>query len=227
MWFEIDKTVYTIDYLPFTIDHLSLKHYKMKKKLISFLVIGVLLLIAGILFYVYSQPSNKIMSDEEKQEKVTQLLGRKANLTNETPQGDTDFNGKYITFKYPARALEYNYRENSTSSNSASIEDFSFDITAPKLVFNLQVLTNTAKISSISSYPAVRLRETRLYEYKKANIDLDKITGLTYTKSENGPEKSGFWLSEGKIYSISITGSDINAMEDLFNSVVKSARLKY
>jgi hypothetical protein len=196
----------------------------MKKILIACLL--VLIIVGGVGFYIFSQPSGNNLSDEFKKDALTKLLGRQVKLTDDTPQGDVEFDGEYISFRYPAKAIAYTYRETSTSSKSATLEDFSFDIKEPKLVFNYAVHQNNSNLSTISDFPAVKLRETRLYEYEKGSFEIDNASGIYYFKKENGPEKSGFLLLDGKIYSISITGTSANDVDNLFNSIVSSSKLK-
>ena len=195
----------------------------MKSKLILFLVASILLLVVAFLFYVYSQPSKEKMSDEFKQKAVTKLLGRKAQLSDDNiPTGDTEFKGKYITFKYPAKALIYKFRENSSSSISASLEDFSFDLKDPNVIFNLKVTRNSANLTNISDIPAVRLRELRDYEYEKSQIDTKKINGVAFFKKINGIEKSAFLLHNNMVYTISVTGVEESSTLALFDKVISS-----
>lgn len=197
----------------------------MKTKLILvmiFLVIPIL----GVGFYFLSQPPKEKLSNEFKEKAITQLLGRKAQLDDDSPTGEIEYKGKSITFKYPARALKYEFREKSSSTNSAALDDFSFDIKEPKMVFNLLVLPNSSNLTTIEEYPAVRLRESRLYEYRKSVGNLSTIKGVVYAKEDNGAEKSGFWLVDDKIYSIAITGVDLDAVSVLFDSILASSKIK-
>lgn len=197
----------------------------MKEKVIIYTVVVVAAAGLGILFYRFSQPSGSKFTDEFKEKAVADLLGRKAELSDTTPQGEKIYKGKTISFTYPAQAIIYDYREKSTSSGSAAIEDFSFDIKEPKLVFNVRITDAPVGVSNPLDLPAVRLRETRLYEYKKGQIKLGNAEGIIYTKEANGGEKTGFWIAKGKVISIAITGSDISAVEDLFKTVVSSAEI--
>ena len=190
------------------------------KKWILISVLILLLAGSGIAFYILSLPPKDSLSNGFKEEAVTRLLGRKAQLNPEVKTGNTQYKGKYISFKYPAKALIYAYRENSTSSTSASLEDFSFDIKQPKLVFNMTGVSKTSNSSTIEDYPAVRLRLQRSYEYTKSTFTMDKMRGVAFFKKENGGEKSGFILNDGKIYTISITGTSGREVEKLFSNII-------
>lgn len=194
------------------------------KKRIVFIVIFLLLLISGgVAFYILSQPPKETLSKEFKEEAVTKLLGRKAQLdAKNIPTGDTEYKGKNISFKYPAKAVIYTYRGKAAVTNKSLLEDFSFDISDPKLVFNMQVTKNTSDFATIQELPSLKLRENRSYEYTKTPMTISGQEGFAYFKKENGAEKSGFFLYNDKIYMISITGSSAEEVEKLFDSVVAS-----
>lgn len=171
----------------------------------------------GIGFYILSQPPKETLSKEFKEEAVTKLLGRKAQLDAENvATGNKEYKGKYISFSYPAKALIYTYRNSSTS---ATLEDFSFDIKSPKIVFSMRV---SEIAGGFEDYPGVRLREVRS-EYKRAKLTIDGVAGLTYFKTGQESEKSGFFLKNGKIYTISITGINGEEVEKLFDEIISSA----
>jgi len=193
----------------------------MKKK-IFLLCLLLLLILGGVAFYILSQPPKEKLSEEFKDEAVTRLLGRKAQLSNDTPRGDTEYKGKYISFKYPAKALVYKFRENSTSSGSASLEDFSFDLKEPTVTFNLNISRNSSNLNSITDSPAFKLRELRDYEYKKSQIKINNINGVAFSKNENGIERSAFILHNNLIYAISVSGVEESSTALLFEKVISS-----
>lgn len=180
-----------------------------------------------VAFYLLSLPPKEKLSKEFKERAVTKLLGRKAQLEEENvSQGSLTFDGKYISFDYPARALEYKYRDPGNIDNSSRLEDFIFDIKVPRLRFLMSVIENTSNFNSIIEYPAVRFREDRLNEYEKDSITVSGSSGYSYYKSGQESEKSGFVLSNGKIYSLIVTGSSDEDVEKLFDEIVFSAKLK-
>lgn len=187
------------------------------------IVLLVLLIVAGVIaFYIFSQPPDQQLSEQFKQDAATKILGRKAQLTEENvPVGNTKYEGKYLTFEYPAKALVYEYKDPNFASNSSRLEDFSFDIKTPKLVFNLQVLENP-QLASIDDYPAVRMRSNPSSGYKESVISADNTSGKAYLKDGSEPEQSGFFLKNNKIYSLSITGVSSDEVQKLFSQIVGS-----
>jgi len=195
----------------------------MKKKKI-WLILLILVISLGIAFWYFSQPPKDNLSDEFKEEAVTKLLGRKANLGDDVPKGDTEYNGKFITFKYPAKAIIYTHREYSISSASANLEDFSFDIKEPRLIFNLMVNERAAN-TTLDDIPSVRLREIR-GEYEKGQFKIQNLSGRVFTNDSGKPEKSGYLMTDDKVYTFSITGSSLEEVEALFEKITKSAKFK-
>lgn len=184
------------------------------KKWIWLIVLCLIIVCGAVVFYILSQPPKDKLTEEFKEEAVTKLLGRRAQLEAENvAQGNTEYNGRYISFQYPAKALIYTYR---SGSSSATLEDFSFDIKSPKLVFNMKVSESGAELLDV---PAVRLREQRLYEYDKEEITIDNVKGLTYYKRGQQPEKSGFFAAFGRLYTVSVTGVSDRDVARLFDDI--------
>lgn len=73
----------------------------------------------------------------------------------------------------------------------------------------------------LEDYPAVRLREVRS-EYKRAKLIIDGVAGLAYFRTGQEAEKSGFFLKNGKIYTISISGVNSEEVEKLFDEIISS-----
>lgn len=190
-----------------------------------FLSFGLIVLLAsGITVYILSQPSGTVFTEEEREERLEKLLGRDVSFTNSTPQGDSYYEGNAIYFEYPAKAEVYEYRETSSTTNSNALDDFSFDLRNPRAIFNLKVAP--ANASTIDDIPAVRLRELRAGEYKKGNTSLDGVGGVYYHKEKDDPEISAFYLKDGNLYTISITGTEYSYLKELFDTIVSSAKLK-
>ncbi len=195
-------------------------------KRIIFCCVAIFLVIVSIvLFNHFSQPSKVRFSEEFKTKAVERILGRKAMLTDSTPKGDKIYDGNLITFSYPAKAVTYEYREQSSSKDESGLDDFSFDIKNPKLVFNLKVYDSGGTLS-LTDFPAVKLRIERSYEYDKSTPRIDGVEGIAFAKSEGLSEKSGFFLYDSKIITLSVTGGDYDEVSNLFDAIVSSSKLK-
>lgn len=178
--------------------------------------------IGVVAFVIISQPPKDKLSEDFKKKAIANMLGRSAKLTDDTPKGNKKYDGKYISFEYPAKAVIYTYRGNTSDG---TLEDFSFDIKDPKLVFNLKI-KEEGTIAALSDIPSLRLREERSYEYTKSDLSLDGVKGASYFKDSDGGEMTGFFISNGKIITISVTGSNVDEVKNLFSGVVSSSQLK-
>ncbi len=197
----------------------------MKRKPIVLGIIFLLVLIAlGLAFFYFSQPSNKPLSDDFKKKAIERMLGRQAVLTDITIRGESVFDGQNISFSYPSKAVIYEYREESSSKDESELDDFSFDIKNPRMVFNLKVYEANG-MTLLSDFPAVKLRESRS-EYKKEEFMLDGQKGIVFSNNSSQIEKSGFLIYQDKIITISITGSSESEISNLFSSIITSSKLK-
>ncbi len=90
---------------------------------------------------------------------------------------------------------------------------------SPKIAFNMK---NSPYANNLDDLPSVRLREERSYEYKKKEITVAKVKGITYFKSGSDSEKSGFFVANGRVYTISVTGTAEEFVSALFDEVISS-----
>jgi hypothetical protein len=193
------------------------------KKIILLTLIIVLLVAGGAFFYIESKPSK--LSAEEKDRAYSKILGREVDLSPETATGDTKYNGKYASFIYPASAKIYKYIDPDSKKNAYTKERFSFDVKNPKLVLNYTAEDNQGAVGKLSDYPAVKLRQDKSFGYTETEVTSDGVKGLGFTKdvgSENDAEASAFFLRNGMIYSISITGNNLMDVTDLFKKITGS-----
>jgi len=164
------------------------------------------------------------MSEAEKKTALAKMLGRKPNLdVKDAPTGNVVYKGKYASFMYPAMAKIYTYRDPNVAADKTELELFSFDISDPRLVFNLNVNQNP-NILSLDDIPAVRLREDKSRGYSQAEISIDGEQGLAFTRPGDQSEKSGFFVVGGKTYSLSVTGNDAKEVVNLFDNVIKTLK---
>lgn len=190
----------------------------------SFILFVVIL--AGIGFYILSLPPKEALSKDFKQKAITKLLGRKAQLDNVAEiAGNTQYEGKFITFDYPAKAVVYEIKDPGFASSSSRLEDFSFDIKSPRLILNMAVLSNPGKQLSVDDNPGVKLRQSQSGSYKEQLVTIDGHRGKVYSK-ENEPEKTAFFLVNDKIYTISVTGSSFDEVVSLSDNILHTVKFK-
>lgn len=194
-------------------------------KKILLLVLILIILVAGVFAYVVLNRSAKPMTSAQEESALANILGRKPNLGNpNAPTGNLTYKSAYVSFMYPAIATIYKYRDPNLANDTSVIDIFSFDMQNPRLVFNFSVREASNSIKTISDISDVRLREDKTRGYRESNITADGESGLSFELAGSSPEESGFFLVNGRIYSISVTGSDQKAIENLFNLVISSIK---
>lgn len=192
------------------------------KKVAAVLII-CLGLVSGMLaaYILFSKPDE--LTAAEKEKAINEILGRKANLDSKVVVGDTSFKGKYAYFDYPKAAKIYDYRDPGVENNGSSLESFSFDLQAPRRVFNYTADTSTA--NSVEDIPAASFRKNASSGYTEEKVNADGKEGLAYMKNANGEfpaEKTAFFLVNGKIYTISVTAGNLDDAKKLFTEVIGS-----
>jgi hypothetical protein len=195
-------------------------------KKIFYFVIALILVIAAISAFLVLNRTTKTMSKAESEAALAKMLGRKPNLdVKDAPTGNVAYNGKYVYLMYPAMAKIYTYRDPGSLTDKNMVENFSFDIADPRLIFNLGVSQNPDSVMSLDDISAVRLREDKSRGYQQAEASVDGQKGLTFTRSDQQQsEKTGIFMVNGKTYSISVTGNDTKEVANLFDNVIKSLR---
>jgi hypothetical protein len=187
----------------------------------------LLLLVAACLgIFLVLNHSAKSLSEAEKQAALVNILGRKPILTNNEATGNTQYNGQYVTFNYPTKAVIYTYKDPNIVKNNSELEMFSFDIKNPRLVLNFSVSDNSSSIIDIKDNSGAIFRQNKSNGYLQSEFSISGSKGLVFAKQGAQPEKTGFWLFNNKIYTLSITGRDFMEIENLFNNVTVSTKFK-
>jgi hypothetical protein len=202
---------------------------KNKKRLRMLILLAVILLgvIIGGIFIFIKLSEKDPLSEEQKQAAVEKILGHKARKEEDIPLGNVNYDGQTLSFSYPAQAQVYHYSESSDSTKpKAELEKFSFDMYQPRRDFAVAVYLNSAELPSIDNYPGVQLRRNQAKIYKEAVVKADNRVGISFIKQGEGAEKSAFFLVNGKIYSIAVTGSSLEEVSHLFDQVIGTLKFK-
>ena len=190
------------------------------------IIIGAVFLVAVlsvVAFFVIDSKPDKL-TEKEKEKALTKILGRKANTEGEKT-GNVSYSGKYASFVYPAKAKVYKYVDPDSKKNKSIVERLSFDIEDPRLILIYTVEQNPNPVGTIEDYPAVKLREDKSSGYVRSGFTVDSERGITFSKSGSGEaraEKTSFFLRGNLIYTISITGTNIIDITDLFKLITGS-----
>ena len=191
-----------------------------------FIILILIIILAGFSVFVVLNRSTKPLSEAEKQQALTKLLGRKINLTEKVaPQGDTQYKGPYTSFTYPASAKIITPIINGKIQEKPGLDQFSFSFDSPSIYAFIAVLKANANVLTLTDDPSVRLRQAQPEIYKQTSITTDKQQGLSFEKHDNsGFEKTAFFFVNGRIYSFSVMGGNLKSVEALFNKIVLSVK---
>ncbi|MCL6096333.1 MAG: hypothetical protein M1444_01440 [Patescibacteria group bacterium] len=194
------------------------------KKFVSIMLI--IAIFAGVLlmFYFLNKPL-KEMSRVQKEAAIAKILGRKPNLTDNTKTGVTQYRGKHVSFTYPASGVIYTQKLNGVPIEQTSLEYFSFDLSDPKLIFSMEVIQAAGSVTSLEDYPSVKLRQLQSNIYKQSSTDASGQMGLAFEKTgSSNLEKTGFFFLNGRVYSFSVQGNDLKAIQNLYNKIILSVK---
>lgn len=175
-------------------------------------------------FILLTGPERKL-TQAEKERALSKLLGRKVSLEDKkAPTGNIIYKGKYMSFSYPAVAIIYTQKLNGKPIKQTDLESFIYDLDSPKLTFYTEV-TSSPVIKSLADSPSVKLRQIESNLYSQSNVSAGGYEGLSFEKVTNlGNEKTAFFYVNGKIFSFSSQGSDINAVRDLLQKTLASLK---
>lgn len=200
-------------------------YHKLMKKPFS-VVLFILLIIAIIVGFNILNSKGKPLTEAQKNQALTNILGRKPNLTDSVVKGNKTYKSKYISFLYPAQATIYTYIDPNIKNDPNVLDIFSFDISNPRLVFNYSAISYTNSVAKVSDIPDVRLRQLESNSYVQSTAFAGGVEGLGFEKTdETGTiEKTAFFLVNGRSFSFSLQGSDSKGIENLYNLILQSLK---
>lgn len=199
----------------------------MKKWIIFAVVFFVLIIAGGIAFYFISLPPKETMSKEAKEQAVTKLLGRKAQLSEVVQkEGSVKYDGKYISFEYPAAATIYEFNSPTASTGSSRLERFEFDLRSPKVNSIVQISANTSNIASGADDSGARLRHSQANLYQESETTIAGVKAIEFIKKSEGVERSLFWVYKDKIYTFVFYGPDMESIKEVSQNTIKTIVLK-
>lgn len=204
-------------------------YYIIMKFSLSNIIFGILLVVLLGIFiagFLILNRSASPMTEKEKVQALDNILGRPVVLQEKkVPAGDITYQGKYVSFLYPAAAEKFVPSLNGTPIPSKDLEDFYFSLGDDP---RIDVTTTVTKVSSvetsIADEPSVRLRQSQKDIYQQTEITADKQNGLAFTKVSGGIEETAFFFVNNKIYTFAVSGSDQQNVTALYNKIILSIK---
>lgn len=191
----------------------------MKKRYI-FLILLIIALI--VTFIYYSRPAGAPLTESQKQQALTRLLGRKVNLSNDK-KADATYDDKLLSFNYPGSAVIYEYRDPSLANIKSIVGTFSYDIKIPKAVFNY-VSEERPEMKSLDDDSSYRLRTLPERGYQKSAVHVSGVDGVLFKKDDpTGSERSLFILYRNTFITFSLSGEsgELDRILTLLTSTLK------
>lgn len=196
------------------------------RKILIVIIIAVFVIIAAF-FILLNQPGPK-MSKAEQDAALTNLLGRKPNLTDSAsvPKQYVQFNGKYVSFVYPSDAKPFDDQNKPTGAyfDKSALESFTFSLDNPFMWVSVSVSPSPVGMTRLEDNPAIRVRQLDPGTYKQSEITLGDNKGLQYEKPSSfaGTEKEAFFEVNNKFYMVLVSGSNQDDVVSLYNKILSS-----
>ncbi len=199
----------------------------MKKILV--LTIIIIFIFAAAFAYIMLNKSAKGLSQAERDAALSNLLGRKLNLSDKVVQKDYVLhNGKYVSFIYPkdAKPFDEQNQPGGPYYSKDALENFTFSLQSPFLWGSIRVLPNTPGMSRLEDYSGIRVRRLDPNNYKESEITINGVKGLQYESINisSNTKKEAFFYLNNRIYFVLSEGNSKSDLVNLFEKVVGSLK---
>lgn len=194
----------------------------MHKKVLLFILFCI---IATVVFaWILLNQEPPAIGEKQKKEALENILGRNIREEKNIPQGEKAYPGKYFSLFYPAYAQVYDRENKNIDANKKLLEYFRLDSEQPKFRFMVMVEAQdrSAVLGELSAVKA--RRQNRIY--KEVPLTVDGSIGILFVKTQDGVERSSFFLKNGRSYSFVITGVDESELEKIYGQIMQSLLLK-
>ncbi len=170
-------------------------------------VLGLGLAYTGVKFWDYA---NLPFMPRSAGEDLRQVLGGRAPRNpTASPEGDIKYSGQYITFMYPATAKKYPLKK----ADDSILERIDLEIDSPRLTI-VAVAIDT-KERTLDEVPGVRMRRTQTDVYRENQTIVGVEKNPVFSRLD-GKEKTVFVIYHDRLYTLSVTGNDKNAVAELW-----------
>lgn len=173
----------------------------------------ILLLLLGLGYGGYRlwQYDQIQFDPRSKQDDMRVVLGgRDARNPTGVPTGETKYQGNYITFTYPAKAIVMPGQK----PDGSILDRVSLMFRDPRL--DVVVVAMKSEEKTLDEVPAVTMRRGQRDVYDEKRIQIGQEFGLKYSRLD-GTEKVLFLLHDGRLYTLSIVGNNVQELDKLWN----------
>lgn len=189
----------------------------MNKKVLLFVLFSIIVV---VLVLIKLNPAVPLLTQEQKKQALENILGRGVQETKDIPQGEKVYKGEFFSLSYPAYARLY---------DNKNPKSFRLDSEEPRFKF-VAMVQGADSSTVLEELSGVKLRKQNKL-YQELSIVVDGREGLLFVKTSDGVdpdsigvERSIFFLKDGKSYSFSITGVDVEELEKVYGEIMNSVK---
>jgi hypothetical protein len=170
-------------------------------------LLGLGIAYAGIKFFDYANLPFMPRSAEEDLRQV--LGGRAPRNPTAAPEGDIKYSGQYMTFMYPARAEKHPLKK----IDDSILEMIDLEIDSPRLTITATAIA--IKEKTLDEVSGVRMRRSQTDVYRENQTIVGVEKNPVFSRLD-GKEKTVFVIFHDRLYTLSVTGNDGNAVAELW-----------
>lgn len=183
----------------------------MKRALVFGLLLGLGASWAGYKFLAYARTP---FVPRDKQGDLQQVLGREIrNTPTQTPRGETKYRGRYMTFNYPARAWVHEIKQDVPGM----LERVNMEVDIPRL--SIVAAAIETKEKKLEDVPGVKMRRQQPEIYSERQVIVGVEKNPVFSKLD-GTEKTVFVIYHERLYTLSVTGIEADAVEQLWGEIL-------
>lgn len=197
------------------------------------LLFGIVLILlgGGVFFFIANKPSQGILH-KATEDDVKALMGKDASLQDVYTQvkgGNTQqntginrYDGIYFSLSFPS-----SYQIKTAIKNKGLVLE-QLIISEPNVLsktFSVTVTQSSAQ--SFGDLTDVNFRDKNKNSYKKAPITLGGKTGIVYQSTQDGYEKSAFFLGKGYFFSVVLVSPSAMPLDADFTMLANTIHWKY
>lgn len=181
--------------------------------------IGVSIFASILLVIWFLSPDKSVLSASDKSQALKTLLGRDPHLTIPiTSNNWIVYKNQYLQFAYPSWVKVYT-TDNTKAKTGNTLDSFAFADLNTHVSATIQVVSFTRQLPE---YPAVNLR---LQEKDVYTTTKNENTEVAFSKKQDMVERSSFFLKDGKVTSVAVTGYDDMSVTPLYTHILATLKI--
>lgn len=171
--------------------------------------------IGGWYFYHLSQP---LGLEGDKSILTKQILGRDLKVVQEKENDPIQFEGRYLSARYPGYGVLYDNTKKSDRGKNI-LEEVDVDFKDPRATFNC-IVFDRSTMTSVNDIPAVSFRRNNHQEYNEERSIVAGYGAVVFTKTGSESERTLYILQNGKELSCVVKAGSLTVVDELYNTII-------